>query len=287
MSLGLNKTKRRIASIETTQKITKAMEMIATVKLKGFKDSFENYDAYLEELTSILSSLFNYDNDDKSHYFKENEEASGSLYIVITSSLGLCGGYNNNIFKYIETIVDKEVDTILPLGEKGNHYFREENGYKKVLKSSLNSSIVGTNKELYEASNRLKEMFNGKKFKKIIVVYTRYINSLTFIPDQVNLLPLNLEFVPSKNENICPPLFYPTPREAVHLVLPQYLAGLLKTKLAESNLSEQASRRNATENANDNADELLAQLRIEYNKARQTAITQEIVEVVGGANASK
>lgn len=287
MSLGLNRTKRRISSIESTQKITKAMEMIATVKLKGFKDSFEASEAYLKDMTSLLSCLFNYDEDTKSHYYKENDEAKGTLYIVITSSLGLCGGYNSNIFKYVESIVDKENDYILPIGEKGRSYFKRDKDYKNPRIPDLDFDFTTSVKDLYLAANILKNMFNEGKVKKIVIVYTHYVNSLSFIPEQVNLLPLSLEYKPSENELICPPLFNPSPREALHLILVQYLAGLINGKVVESRLSEFASRRNATENANDNADELLSQLRIEYNKARQSAITQEIVEVVGGANASK
>lgn len=287
MSLGLNKTKRRISSIETTQKITKAMEMIATVKLKSFKDAFAASSSYLDEVTKIIGSFIEYDGEEKSHYTKENENAQGSLYIIITSSLGLCAGYNNNIFKFVESTVDKEKDTILMIGEKGVAHYSFDKSYKNRSELQGYLSLESRNKDILKFSMELKNAFNEGKYRKINIIYTKYINSLSFEPSCLTLLPLYIEYKKEKNEDICPPLFNPGPREALHLALPNYLFSQIKGKIIESSLSEQASRRNAMESANDNADELLAQLRIEYNKARQTSITQEIVEIVGGANASK
>ncbi|MDY6430131.1 MAG: ATP synthase F1 subunit gamma [Bacilli bacterium] len=287
MSLGLNKTKRRISSIETTQKITKAMEMIATVKLKSFKDAFAASSSYLDEVTKIIGSFIEYDGEEKSHYTKENENAQGSLYIIITSSLGLCAGYNNNIFKFVESTVDKEKDTILMIGEKGAAHYSFDKSYKNRSELQGYLSLESRNKDILKFSMELKNAFNEGKYRKINIIYTKYINSLSFEPSCLTLLPLYIKYKKEKNEDICPPLFNPGPREALHLALPNYLFSQIKGKIIESSLSEQASRRNAMESANDNADELLAQLRIEYNKARQTSITQEIVEIVGGANASK
>lgn len=287
MSLGLNKTKRRISSVRSTQKITKAMGMVATVKLKRFKDGFEQESAYRLAVERTMAAAFNYDKLTASHYGKENEEVEGILYLVITSNLGLCAGYNNEIFRYAEQIIDPEKDTILPIGEKGKAHFARDPRYKHVLVDEENLDLSMEPRLINRNALHLKDAFNQRKYRKIVIIYTRYVNSLRFVPDQTTLLPCALEYAPEPYETYCPPLFEPTPREFIHSLMPQYLGAVLYDKLTESQLSEQASRRTAMDNANDNADEILNQLTIEYNKARQAAITQEITEVVGGANGKK
>lgn len=287
MSLGLNKTKRRILSVRSTQKITKAMGMVATVKLKRFKDGFEQESAYRASLTRAMAAAFHYDKLTASHYGMENEEVEGILYLVITSNLGLCAGYNNEVFRYAESLIDPEIDTILPIGEKGRAHFLRDPRFKHVLTDEENLDLSMEPRLINRATLHLKNAFNQKKYRKIVIIYTRYVNSLRFVPDQKTLLPFSLEYEKEPYEEYCPPLFEPSPRELIHSLMPQYLGAVLYDALTESQLSEQASRRTAMDNANDNADEILNQLTIEYNKARQAAITQEITEVVGGANGKK
>lgn len=288
MSLGLNKTKRRIASIQSTQKITKAMEMVATVKLKRFRTSTERGQEYADGLRDLMGELFLHDLEAKTHYSKENEEVQGSLYIVITSSLGLCAGYNNNIFKYVDEHVDKEHDIIAPLGEKGKAHFAHDPSYKNVDLEFPNVDKTLDPKQINELCVLIKTKFNERKIRKVVLIYTDYINSISFVPAEETLLPVKITPKERPDEAYCPPLFEPSAREQIHILMPYYLGAVLNHRISESQLSEQASRRNAMDNANDNADELLRKLTIEYNKARQSAITQEIVEVVSGsANASK
>lgn len=287
MSLGLNKTKRRIASVKSTQKITKAMGMVATVKLKRFKDAVSQTASYNAGLRRIMSELFLHDNETKTHYGSENVDAEGCLYILVTSSLGLCGAYNNNLYKFLESIVDPEKDAILPVGEKGkSHYLHDPRfASRMVLDSGIESSLDP--KKVDAACLKIKDAFNAKKYRKIAIVFTEYVNSISFEPRVLTLLPVQLQPETRADENYCPPLFEPSARQQIHDLMPYYLGSELFHKIAQANLCEQASRRNAMDAANDNADELLEKLTIEYNKARQGAITQEIVEVVSGsANAN-
>ncbi len=287
MSLGLNKTKRRIASVKSTQKITKAMGMVATVKLKRFKDAVSQTASYNAGLRRIMAELFLHDNETKTHYGQENVEVEGTLYIFITSNLGLCGAYNNNLYKFAESLIDPEKDFILPIGEKGKAHFLHDKRYRDHVivdpkfESSLDPKKVDAN------CLKIKNAFNQKKYRKIALIFTEYINSISFEPRVMTLLPVTLEPQPREDESYCPPLFEPSARQQIHDLMPYYLGSELFHKIAQANLCEQASRRNAMDAANDNADELLDKLTIEYNKARQTAITQEIVEVVSGsANAN-
>ena len=287
MSLGLNKTKRRIASVRSTQKITKAMGMVATVKLKRFKDAVAQTAAYNAGLRRIMAELFLHDEETKTHYAQENAEVEGSLFIIITSSLGLCGAYNNNLYKFAETVVDPSKDFLLPVGEKGRAHYSHDPRFKDRLVLDIEIDPSLDPKKIDANCKRIKDAFNARKFRKIALIFTEYINSISFEPRVVTLLPVTLEPQPRADEEYCPPLFEPSARKQIHDLMPYYLGSELFHKIAQADLCEQASRRNAMDAANDNADELLDKLTIEYNKARQTAITQEIVEVVSGsANAN-
>lgn len=283
MGLGLTKTKRRIASIRSTQKITKAMEMVATVKMKRYRDAYEQSEEYALGLAEVMAELFLHDNESKTHYAFENEEVSGTLYLVITSSLGLCAGYNANIYKFAESLINPEKDILIPLGEKGRAHFARDPRYKNVISDFPPLDRIMDAKTINQACRDIKEHFNQRKVRKVVLIYTKYVNSINFAPSAMTLLPVQLDDPHRPEEAYCPPLFEPSAREQIHSLLPYYLGAVLYARISESQLCEQASRRNAMDTANDNADDLLNKLTIEYNKARQTAITQEITEVVSGS----
>lgn len=284
MPIGLTKTKRRIASIQSTQKITKAMEMVATVKLKRYRDLVDQSEDYAEGLREVMAELFLHDEESRTHYAFENEEVAQTLYLVITSNLGLCAGYNSNIFKYVDALVDPAKGLIVPLGDKGRNHFSHDPRYQHVDLSFPELDKTMDAKAINAACRQIKAFFNERKVRKIVLVYTKYINSMSFVPVHEVLLPVQLDNPNRPEESFCPPIFEPPARQQIHILLPFYLGARLHAKIAESQLCEQASRRNAMDTANDNADELLKKLTIEFNKARQTAITQEITEVVSGSS---
>lgn len=287
MSLGLNKTKRRIASIQSTQKITRAMEMVATVKLKRFRDAVDRSEEYANGLRDVMAELFLHDLETKTHYSHENEDVEPVVYLVVTSNLGLCAGYNGNIFQYVDKVARPDIDIIIPFGEKGRSHYSRDPRYKNVNLDFPSIDKTMNSKQIDEICRDIKAYFNQRKCRRVELVYTHYVNSISFAPAMETLLPVRLEPPEREDEAYCPPLFEPSAREQIHILLPYYLGAQLFYRISESQLCEQASRRNAMDSANDNADELLRKLTIEYNKARQTAITQEIVEVVSGsANAS-
>lgn len=285
MSLGLTKTKHRIVSIENTEKTTKAMELIAMVKLKRFLDDYEKEKMYGEEFLSLMGVIFAHDKKTASHYAKVNKDADKSLYIVITSNLGLCGAYNAQLFKYVDSFVSPN-DVIAPIGNKGIHHFERSDAFKNINKDYCYINLSTDMETIHDLCAKLKDEFNSGKYRSINIIYTRYVNSLKSVPTSFQLLPVQVPYEAWSGESYCPPKFDEEPRTMIHKLLPSYLSAMMYGRLIESQLSEQAMRRTAMDNANDNADELLAKLRIEYNKARQNAITQEITEVVGGANAN-
>lgn len=280
MPQGLTNTKRRIKSISSTKKITKAMELVATVKLKKWKDRMENIVSYLNVMDKIIASCSDSNGITDVLELKEYKDASATLYLVVTSSLGLCGGYNYNLFKFLNSKIESQ-DKVLVVGTKGfvkfsHDEFELDNEYVTLL-DKLDYLKV---KNLVE---KLRDEYASGNYKRVVLVSTEYVNSLTFSPREYQLLPLVKKEEEGIKQDI---LFEPSKEEVLALVIPKYLNTFLYGRLIEASVCEQAARRNAMDSATDNAEELLEKLRIEYNKARQGAITQEITEVVAGASNS-
>ena len=273
MAQELAKTKKRIASISSTLKITKAMELVATSKLKKWKDKMENINLYLDSLIKIISSCAGEEN----NTFKIYKNANSSLYIVVTSSLGLCGGYNYNIYKFLNSKINKD-DKVLILGTKGLSKLKSDFDIDDEYVSILDHFDYSNASKL---KDKIINEFNKGLYKEIHLISTHYKNSLTFIPCDNLLLPLEKLETSSSNQEI---IFEPNKEEVLSLLIPKYLNTLLYSKLTEAIVCEYASRRNSMDSASDNAEELQNKLMLEFNKARQQAITQEITEVVAGAN---
>ena len=277
MAGNLNKTKHRIASIKSTKKITKAMELVSTVKLKKFKNVMLKNELYSNELKSLTCTLFSRLDDEENKYTKLND-AEKDLLIVVSSNLGLCAGYNNDIYHYVEQNFDKNEVVIIPIGMKGDSYFKK-NGF------ALNEEFVLLNEKInYLDITRLGKTvlsyFENKKYRSIKLVYTKYVNSIKFVPNTLSLFPLEIEN--ANDSTLIEPLYDPDLKTLIDNLVPLYVNINLYQKIVESQVCEQASRRNAMENATDNADELISNLTLEYNKARQAQITQEISEVIAG-----
>ena len=277
MAGNLNKTKHRIASINSTKKITKAMELVSTVKLKKFKNVMLKNELYSNELKSLTCTLFSRLDDEENKYTKLND-AEKDLLIVVSSNLGLCAGYNNDIYHYVEQNFDKNEVVIIPIGMKGDSYFKK-NGF------ALNEEFVSLNEKInYLDITRLGKTvlsyFENKKYRSIKLVYTKYVNSIKFVPNTLSLFPLEIEN--ANDSTLIEPLYDPDLKTLIDNLVPLYVNINLYQKIVESQVCEQASRRNAMENATDNADELISTLTLEYNKARQAQITQEISEVIAG-----
>ena len=280
MAMSLQQTKSRIRSVASTKKITKAMELVATSKLKKAKDLNFKITPYKNEVFEIVSYCANNIIDKDYSYFNEND-VDKQLYIIVTSTLGLCGGYNVAIEKFaLENI--KKGDELIILGQKGINFFKDK-GFNIIKEiGELPHFDVKESISKVVASLSLSG-FDLKKYRKVNMIYTKFINSLTFEPQMVQLLPLtSITKVEKINKEL---LLEPSANEVLDNLLPFYLQTSIKTLLFESMLSEQAARRTAMENATDNAEELEEKLLLEYNKSRQASITQEITEISGAANA--
>lgn len=279
MAQELANTKKRIQSVNSTLKITKAMELVANAKLKRWKNKMENITQYLLEMSDIISTCAgSYDPFDMSiDELKKYKNTSSKLYIVVTSSLGLCGGYNYNVFKFLNNKIKPE-DKVIILGTKGLiKYSHTDLNLDDDYVSLLDKF------DSYASRNLIDKIINEYKtgkYNEVRLIATEYKNSLTFIPNDIKILPFENKNN-TINDNI---IFDPNKEEVLSLLIPKYLDVLMYGKLTEAIVCEHASRRNAMDTATDNGKELSQKLMLEYNKARQQAITQEITEISSAAN---
>lgn len=281
MAMSLEQTKSRIKSVASTMKITKAMELVATAKLKTAKDLNAKVAPYRDEVFEVVSYCV--ENVDKTinKYLNENEKSDKKLFIIINSALGLCGGYNINIEKFATSLIDKEKDEIILVGSKIAGVLNNNNyTINRIIDLPSLSVKENVSKEL---TYYLIHEFDLGKYRSVHLLSTEFINSLTFAPKSTQLLPLcNIKNTKKMKKEL---LFEPSPEEVLENLIPFYITTALKTLMLESMLCEQASRRTAMETANDNAEELQEKLLLEFNKSRQASITQEITEISGAANA--
>ncbi|MCF0119666.1 MAG: ATP synthase F1 subunit gamma, partial [Limosilactobacillus mucosae] len=279
MSLGLQATKRRIASVTSTKKITKAMELVATAKLKTWKNLLEKTKSYTDAMIYLANDVFTRAEECDSVFLHENAESNKDLYVVITSNLGLCAGYNYQIFYQLDNILQPE-DDVLMIGSKGVAR------YHTVLGTRLRTEFASDGAHIeYATAEKIGaaiiDDFKAGKYHSIKLIYTEYKNSIAFIPKTIQLLPITLKKHKVEKETKNFTIFEPSPQAIVDSLIPTYIKSTIYGKLIESVVSEQASRRTAMENASDNSQEIIDKLNITYNKQRQAAITQDIVEIVG------
>lgn len=279
---GMQEIKRRIKSVDSTKKITKAMELVATSKLRKSRNQLEQLKPYYQSVKETVGAILESNKGmDDSPYLVQNKDGK-SIYIIISSSLGLCGGYNANIIKMVDEVV-KDGDHIIAVGSKISNYLKRknvtiDNSYVD-LATSLDFDLV------IKMVQDLTKSYCNKDVSSIKVIYTEFVNNLTFIPHVSTLLPVDTSEFDDIEVTSKYTLFEPSPKEVLDSLIPMYMQGLIYGYCVESVTSENAARRTSMENATDNAIELTETLLLKYNQARQTAITNEISEIVAGANA--
>ena len=281
---GMQEIKRRIRSVESTKKITKAMELVATSKLRKTRNQLEQSKPYYTNVALMTAEILaNCKGDNDSVYLIENNDVKKDVYIVIASSLGLCGGYNANVFKEIKNVI-KPDDYVYSIGSKATSYLTKN--HQGITDSKYESLSTTFNfKDIINLVNELTRMYREKEIRKIKIVYTEFVNNLTFKPRIVTLLHIDPDDFDHIEISKKATLFEPSSQEVLDNLIPMYLQAVIYGYVIESSTSENAARRISMENATDNADELTEQLLLKYNQARQTAITNEISEIVAGANA--
>ena len=272
--------KNRIRSMESTRQITKAMEMVAASKLRHAQAQVQNSRPYFEILNSTIHEIAASADDFTSPYFS-CRSISKVLFVVIAGDRGLAGGYNSNIIKLVMSRIEDKDATILPIGKKAVDFFRSKK--LPILTESYAQAAQLSMGDCFSVAKLLSKGFLSEKYDEVYIAYTDFVSVLSQTPRVMRLLPLSrqAEKPDTKPREI---IYEPGAEEVFNTVVPEYLGGVLYGALCESRASEQAARRTAMDSATQNADDMIADLRLKFNQARQAAITQEITEIVAGAS---
>lgn len=277
---SMNDIKAHIKSVESTRQITKAMELVATSKLRRAKEKAEKSRPYFEVMRSAID-IIDSSSEAKGSVWSTKTDGGTKLLIVIAGDRGLAGGYNSNIFKLAASLY-KEGDIILPIGKKALEHYRHRG--TPIFSDSLEYADDVSVGRALDIARLISERYKSGEFRQVTLVYTKFVSMLTQLPKSVNLLPLNVDGNNSASGE-SDILFEGDPEEMLDKIVPQYIGGLLSSAVAESLASESGARRTAMNSANKNATEMIDNLMLSYNRARQAVITQEITEIVSGSEA--
>ena len=257
--------------------ITKAMELVATSKLRRAKERAEGTRPYYEALSNVISKLFSLGGASDSPYAAKRD-CKNALFVVIAGDRGLAGGYNANVFRLTSQLSEKfESVKILPIGKKACDYYRHRSADIFAACEYVSETGVG---ECYRLAESVSHAYEQGEIDKVILVYTHFASMISQLPVYEEILPLERE--EEKNADI---LFDTDPVEMLSKIIPEFIGGIFYSAVCDSVASECGARRTAMNSANKNASEMIDALMLKFNRARQAVITQEITEIVSGAEA--
>ncbi len=277
--------KRRQTSVQSTGQITKAMKLVSTVKLQKARSRAENSKPYFDGMYSTVASILARSGNIK-HKFLKAETGKKKAVIVITSNRGLAGGYNSNVVKLITNNPEfsKENTVIYTVGRKGQDSLSRKgyniaNDYSDCVEEPLYSDAMTISRDVLNA-------FAEGEIGEIYIAYTFFKNTVSHIPTLKKLLPVSVDdYELTEEEKRIPMNFEPEEEEVLDMIIPKYVSSLIFGGLVESVASENGARMQAMDSATSNAEEMIADLSLMYNRARQSSITQELTEIIAGANA--
>ncbi|MDE5977481.1 MAG: ATP synthase F1 subunit gamma [Turicibacter sp.] len=283
MAQSMRDIKDKITSTQSTSQITKAMQMVSAAKLTKSESKTKNYHYYMETLEAMVRNISSTSSMSHHPFFKAKREKKCTGYLVITSDRGLAGGYNGNVLKLLQREIDslaKDEYKVYMIGSKGFDYAKRagltvENEFVFVPDDIVYQDIKPV------VDKVIGDYMNGV-LSEVVVIYNNYVSKISQEPATKQILPL----VPKQAEKAKAQYsFEPKEEDVINAILPKYLEGTIYGVAITAKLSEHASRMNAMQNATDNALQIITDLQLVYNRARQAAITQEITEIVGGASA--
>ncbi len=281
---SVNNIKTRMKSVSSTMQITKAMELVATSKLRRAKERAEATRAFADAAENVLSGLLSSAEAKESPYVTPGGNGA-TLYVVIAGDRGLAGGYNSNIFRLVGSVL-REGDMVLPLGKRTVDYYARR-GVPCLSEDYTSVAALGVGAS-FHAAREVCRAYLGGRVSRVVLVYTRFVSVLTQVPTVKNLLPLSAagndagENGGRGGEPVIEADGYADMFEAF---VPDFVGGLLYAAVCESEAAECGARRTAMSSAGKNATDMMDRLMLRYNRARQAAITQEITEIVSGAEA--
>ncbi len=271
--------KNRIRSMESTKQITKAMEMVAASKLRHAQARVLDSRPYFEILHETISDIVNANSEFTSPYLQQRQ-INKSIYVVIAGDRGLAGGYNSNILKLADSEFEGKNVVVLPIGKKAVDYYRSHKIPMITDQYSVASEMeVG---DCFTLAKQLCKMYLSGEIDEIHIGYTNFVSVLSQTPTVLQMLPLTGQRSNEKNEQ-SDILYEPGSEQVFEAIVPEFVGGMIYGALCESRAAEQAARRTAMDAATQNADEMIADLSLKFNQARQASITQEITEIVAGS----
>jgi len=280
--VSMKDIKSRIKSMESTRQITKAMEMVASSKLRGAQERMIASRPYFEVLYKTMHDIAGA-NTDFSSPFVQEPRGEKTCYVVIAGDRGLAGGYNSNVLKLAMTQMAGKDALVLPVGKKATEYFKSHD--VPVLNTLYPVAENINAGECFTMANGLCQEYLKGTFDRVVLCYTNFVTMLSQTPASLPMLPLSIVAQNKRPERGMLTIYEPSSVAVFNAIVPEYLGGVIYGALRESLCSEQAARRTAMDSATKNADEMIEGLSLQYNRARQGAITQEITEIVAGAQA--
>ena len=287
---SLDDLKKRIKSVKSTQKITKAMKMVAAAKLRKAQESAEKGRPYSQKMQSIILNLTNSISDPQNapKLLVGNGNDKTYLCLVLTADRGLCGGFNSNICKLAKTNFKKILNEgkelkIITVGSKGLDQIKREYGKYVIKKFSFKDKKKITFVEAETIGNEIINLFNNNEFDKCILFYNNFKNVITQIPQAQQIIPAEKKLAVEENKNSISYEFEPDEDEILEDLLPKNISTQVFKAFLENAASEQGSRMTAMDNATRNAGDLVDKLTINYNRSRQASITKELIEIISGA----
>lgn len=275
-TVSTKEIKNRIRSMESTKQITKAMEMVAASKLRHAQNQVQNARPYFETLRDTIKDIIASDAQISSPYVSARP-VKRAVVIVIAGDRGLAGGYNSNVIKAAQAQCEGKEVTVLPIGKKAMDWFKSRQPILTEQYAEAGEMTVG---DCFSIAKQLAQKYCAGEFDEILIAYTKFVSVLTQTPVMLPLLPLTqVEGAHSGSEIV----YEPDCETVLERIVPEYLGGVLYGALCESRAAEQAARRTAMNAATQNAEEMIEDLSLKFNQARQAAITQEITEIIAGS----
>jgi F-type H+-transporting ATPase subunit gamma len=270
--------KTRIRSMESTKQITKAMEMVASSKLRHAQAKVLASRPYFESLYNTILDIMDHNTELSSAYLTKRT-VKKAAYVVIAGDRGLAGGYNNNVLKLVTAHMEGKDVTVLPVGKKALDYFRYHKA--SVMTDQYGNAADISMGDCFTVARQLCKAYLAGSIDEVYVVYTNFVSVLSQTPSILPVLPLQRSGKTA--ESLQDVVYEPDSQTVFDTIVPEFVGGIFYGALCESRASEHAARRTAMDAATQNADEMIGQLSLKFNQARQAAITQEITEIVAGS----